>query len=99
MMKRRKVILLFCLMVSFHSFTQNVYDRFTGKPYQVIKITEYQGTQFLFDDWKPATVMIEPGSVFNDVFLLYDIYNNLLYFKKGEKTFLFDKPISQFEFF
>ena len=98
-MQYLKILLLLCLLVPFTSFTQNVYDRFTGKPYVVVKMTEYQGTQFLFEDWKPASVMIEPGVVFKDVLLLYDIYNNLLYFKKDEKTFLFDKPVNQFEFF
>jgi hypothetical protein len=99
-MKNRLILILVSLFLNGIIYAQALFlnEQVSGKQYQVTKMTDFTGSQFLFDDWKPAVVIIEKTGIFKDVPLLFDIHNKLLYFKKEGNTFLFNNPVTQFEF-
>ncbi len=47
-----------------------------GRPYFTTKYNQYEGSPFLFDDWKEADVITAKGEKFEKVMVNIDLYGN-----------------------
>ena len=55
-----------------------------------------EGTPFLASDWSQGSVKFKSGKIANDATLIFSLFNNRLYFKKGEQVFEFVDPVTEF---
>ncbi len=74
-----------------------VYD-FSGQPVLLKKYEEYEGSPFMYDEWKKGSVKLKNGKSYSDLDLKYDAAEDRVLFKdKLGNTYKFDDPVSEFE--
>jgi hypothetical protein len=57
-----------------------------------------QGSPLLQNDWAEGAVMMADGRYFYGVSLLYNLYDDILYFKRDKEMCEFTDPVRQFTF-
>lgn len=67
-----------------------------GRPYSSIAPSDIEGSPFLLADWNWGAVKFKNGRFAKDIFLRFNIYNNQLYFKKGNDQLEFVTPVNEF---
>lgn len=75
-----------------HSSAQEMqhllYDRSNGYLTYTIQYEQIKGSQFLFDDWKKATIISNKGYAFDNVELKFDMYINRFLLNKNDTAYL-----------
>ncbi len=71
-------LLIFLCSFFFKSFGQYLQD-IHGRPYFITKYSEYQGSPFLFDDWKTANIITAKDNRIEKVLLNVDAYGTPFY--------------------
>jgi len=58
-----------------------------------------QGSPLLQNDWSPGAVTMADGRHFYGVMLMYNLYDNIIYFRRGDKEMCeFTDPVREFVF-
>lgn len=65
-----------------------LYDRSNGYLTYTIQYEQIKGSQFLFDDWKKATIISNKGYAFDNVELKFDMYINRFVLNKNDTAYL-----------
>ena len=92
---------IFCLILSWLylqvSFSQNVvlHDPMTSRYFDSQKYTGILGSPFLFKDWIKGTA-VTPKGIYQNLELKYDAYENILLFKKEDKSLEFQEDVKEF---
>jgi hypothetical protein len=60
------------------------------------KQKDYEGTIFLFDDWRPGLVLLQSGESFDSLQLKYDAVKNILFVKIEDKDYRFTAGVKEF---
>jgi hypothetical protein len=60
------------------------------------KQKDYEGTIFLFDDWRPGLVLLKNGESFDSLQLKYDEVKNILFVKIEDKDYRFTADVKEF---
>lgn len=93
--------IIFCLILCWFylqvSFSQNVvlHDPMTSRYFDSQKYTGILGSPFLFKDWIKGTV-VTPKGIYQNLELKYDAYENILLFKKEDKSLEFQEDVKEF---
>lgn len=70
----------------------------TGKPVMLKDYTNVTGFPYLNDNWTKGSVTTMKGKVYNNLFLKYDLVEDVVYFKSDkDESLLFIDPIKSFE--
>ncbi|MBC7851705.1 MAG: hypothetical protein H7Y31_18320 [Chitinophagaceae bacterium] len=67
-----------------------------GRPFSSKAIDDIEGSAFLLPDWNWGAVKFRDGRFAKDIQLRFNIYNNQLYFRKGEQQLEFVSPVHEF---
>lgn len=89
------------LVVATFFFSANAQQGFQsyadGSPATLIKKTDVEGTELLYEKWLPATIKSSNGKEYNNVMVKYNLLEDVPYFLgKGEVTMIFSTPIKEF---
>lgn len=95
-----KTIYFFISLLFFFSLakSQNVIslqDPVSGKLFTPEKYSAIRGTPFLLDKWVKGSVTTLKG-IYQEVELKYNVYDNILFFKKGDETYAFQENVLSF---
>lgn len=69
---------------------------FEGRPNRDVLLPEVQGSPFLRDEWCRGAVKLKDGRVANDAQLMFNIYQQILYFKQNDQMYEFGVPVQEF---
>jgi hypothetical protein len=95
-MKRYLILTLLILAGKLLQAQEIVYD-FTGQPVLVKKYEEYEGSPFLYDEWKKGSVKLKNGKEYSNLDLKYDAAEDRVLFKDDRgNTYKFNDPVSEF---
>lgn len=72
-------------------------DKATGRPYMVQQYNDVQGSPFLSEDWKKASVTDASGTTFIGVLIKFDAYSNKFLFNHNGNAYEFVTDISEVE--
>lgn len=72
-------------------------DKATGRPYMVQQYSDIQGSPFLSDEWKKASVTDVSGTTFIGVLVKFDAYGNKFLFNHNEQAYEFVTDIIEVE--
>ena len=90
---------IFCLLFIFLSFftasAQYLQD-LNGRPYFTTKYREYEGSPFLFDDWKMANIVTAKGKRIEKIMVNVDLYGNTFLFNRNDTFYMFAEEIKEF---
>jgi hypothetical protein len=67
-----------------------------GRPFSAKNAEDIEGTPFLLPDWNWGAVKFKNGRFAKDLSLRFNVYNNQLYFQKGESQLEFVTPVHEF---
>ncbi len=68
----------------------------SGRPFSSKGIDDVEGSPFLLADWNWGAVKFRSGRMAKDLSLLFNVYNNQLYYKKDEKQLELELPVQEF---
>lgn len=68
----------------------------TGRPFNSKLLDDIEGSPFLLPDWNWGAVKFKNGKYAKDIELKFNVYNNQLFFKRGEEAFEFVLPVNEF---
>jgi hypothetical protein len=88
-------LLVFCYCSHAQKNSGNIYD-ISGKPYAGTKYNEYNGTPYLFTSWAKANVITASGTVYPDMLVNINVYENMPVFLKGDTIYSFSDKIKEF---
>ena len=74
-------------------------DPRSGRPLTLSKYEQYQGSAFLFDDWKKATVYAKDGTVFANVEMKFDVHENKFYYIQNNNTYYLQENVQMIKLF
>ena len=87
------LIVLFLFSTGSHAqFIQDIH----GRPYFTTKYNQYEGSPFLFDDWKEADVITAKGEKFEKMMVNIDFYGNTVLFNRNDTVYMFAEVIKEF---
>jgi hypothetical protein len=95
---KRLVFLLLLITSSITTNAQQGYQSYAdGSPATLIKKTDVEGSELLYEKWLPATIKSSNGKEYNNVMVKYNLLEDVPYFLgKGEVTMIFSTPIKEF---
>lgn len=68
-----------------------------GSPAKEIKLVNVEGSELLYPNWQPGSVKIASGTVYSNLLLKYNLYEDQLYFLgKDSVSMKFINPINEF---
>lgn len=89
-----------CLVIVLCSFCIGSYGQFlqdiNGRPYLITNYSEYQGSPFLFDDWKIADVITAKDDRLYKILVNVDVYGNTVLFNRNDSVYMFVEEIKEF---
>ncbi|MFN2438603.1 MAG: hypothetical protein ABR503_05350 [Chitinophagaceae bacterium] len=89
-----------CLLTALFLFITGSYSQYIqdihGRPYFATKYSEYQGSPFLFDNWKEADVITAKGEKFEKMIVNVDLYGNTALFNRNDTVYMFIEDIKEF---
>jgi hypothetical protein len=68
----------------------------SGTPYKVRELNNVEGTPFLFNEWLDGRVVLKNGSVYKDLKLKFDLYNNKVFYNNNDTMYQFIDPVVEF---
>ncbi len=96
-MKKLNITLLFIFFIALNVKAQYVQDT-NGKPVMSKDYTNVTGSPYLYDSWSNGFITTTNGKIFNNLFLKYDLIEDVIYFKSSKnEPLLFVEPIKSFE--
>ncbi|WEK35120.1 MAG: hypothetical protein P0Y53_21735 [Candidatus Pseudobacter hemicellulosilyticus] len=69
---------------------------FPGRRTEEKKQPDIQGSPFTTEDWTLGEVHFRNGKMAKEVALLFNVYNNLVYFKQNDGLYEFVDPVKEF---
>ena len=69
--------------------------RYNGKTYSEYARNEISGSPFLFDDWKPGSILLTDGKSYGNILLKYDVLNNKFLFNNKDSIYEFLDVLQQ----
>ncbi|MGN6417619.1 MAG: hypothetical protein ACTHMC_09015 [Pseudobacter sp.] len=107
----RKIYLLLCSLTSLAATYSQINNQLPQLPNGTVSFVledrpihermhpSIVGSPLLQNDWTAGAVTMADGRHFYDVHLLYNLYDNILYFRRGEKEMCeFVEPVQEFVF-
>lgn len=108
---RKIYLLLLCSMLSVSQLSAQINNQSASLPTGTVSLVledrtvndrlhpDIVGSALLTDDWSQGAVTMINGQHFYNVYLLFNIYDNILYFRRGEKEMCeFSIPVREFIF-
>ena len=87
---RKGLFLALCLALTCNAFAQKIlHDPITGLPYRLGTYSDIQGSNFLFDDWRPGKVVLRNGKSYGNLLLKFDAHNNKFYYNYKDSLYEF----------
>ncbi|TKC03179.1 hypothetical protein [Pedobacter cryotolerans] len=95
---KRIILTLTLLICFFYLNAQQGFQSYAdGSPATLIKKTDVEGTELLYENWLPATIKSSNGKEYTNVMVKYNLLEDVPYFLgKGDVTMIFSSPIKEF---
>ena len=95
---KRIILTLTLLICFFYLNAQQGFQSYAdGSPATLIKKTDVEGTELLYENWLPATIKSSNGKEYTNVMVKYNLLEDVPYFLgKRDVTMIFSSPIKEF---
>ncbi len=80
-----------CSLCSSAQFLRDI----SGQPYLAKSSEEYIGSPLLFQTWAKARVVTDNGTIYENMFVNVDLYQNMPIFLRDEKIYTFSDRINE----
>lgn len=96
--KMKRTLIIFFLLGVVKSFAQEGFLSYIdGAPVTLIKKTDVNGSEFLYEKWLPATVKNSKGKEYKDIKIKYNLLEDIPYFlSKSDGAMSFSTPLIEF---
>lgn len=91
----KRFLPFFFVMCSVCSSAQFLHD-VSGRPYFAKSTEYYEGSPLLFQTWVKASVVIDNGTIYENMLVNVDLYQDMPIFLRDEKIYTFSNSINEF---